>query len=55
MGYFSPIMNFLLTNISDPSAIDNKRKLTPSFAPVKITFSIIVTQASFLNFQQVLF
>lgn len=40
-------------NISDPSATNNLREFTESFAPVKIT-SAVVTQASFLNFEQIL-
>lgn len=36
-------MSFLLMNISDPSAIDSKRRFTPPFSSVKITFSAIVT------------
>lgn len=40
-------------NIPDPSATDNLRELKESFAPVKIT-SAVVTQTSFLNFEQML-
>lgn len=41
-------------NTPDPSATDNQRELTQSFATVKITFLVAVTQASFLYFEQVL-